>query len=222
MTWPRRTKQLLSTARRSTTAAAGGLGHARFEIHTNFTTPEPDLRLHPADLAARPAEPLRVLRALFRDPTACVPTGACLVTEQAAAKFAGLRRAFGARPRSRGAGRGPLPRSGAVLPVRQDAGLLPRGLMKRLVENLYTNPAASTRTGAVVSVMAREAGRSGRLDRLVRWRVVRDAPAIDLRRDEIRVIRDAASDWADVNRPSSAPCSSVGSTRTNAHTRRAL
>ncbi len=66
--------------------------------------------------------------------------------------------------------------------------------MKRLVENLYANPASfNSGLALLFEVMAREGGSFG--TDWIDWfdgGLFDDAPSVDLRADEIRVIRDAA------------------------------
>ncbi len=175
---------------------------ARFEIHANFTnTARQVYEFTLDDLAQRPAEPLRLLRALFSDPDSLRPDVVrTLVTELAAGKFAKLARTL----RERGI-EGPavahfLDRVLFCL-FAEDAGLLPSGLIKRLVENLYTNPAAfNAGLAHLFKVMARDGGTFG--TDWIEWfngGLFDDAPSIDLRADEIRVIRDASDlEWAEV------------------------
>ncbi len=175
---------------------------ARFEIHTNFTnTPNRIYAFTLTDLAERPAEPLRLLRALFGNPDSLRPDVVrAHVTEQAATKFAGLARSLRERSVEGPAVAHFLDRVLFAL-FAEDAGLLPRGLMKRLVENLYANPAGfNTGLARLFAVMAREGGTFGA--DWIEWfdgGLFDDAPSVDLRADEIRVIRDAADlDWANV------------------------
>jgi type II restriction/modification system DNA methylase subunit YeeA len=179
---------------------------ARFEIHTNFTnTPSRVYVFTLADLAERPAEPLRWLRALFDDPDSLRPDVVrATVTVQAADKFARLAQTM------RDPEREPVIEGPAVAHFldrvlfclyAEDAGLLPRGLMKQLADNLYDNPAGfNSGLARLFEVMAREGGTFGTA--WIDWfdgGLFDEAPSIDLRRDEIRVIRDAADlDWADV------------------------
>ena len=172
------------------------------EIHTAFTnTPARVYSFTLADLADRPAEPLRLLRALFGDPDSLRPDVVrALVTEQAAAKFAGLARSLRERGLDAPAVAHFLDRVLFCL-FAEDAELLPKGLMARLVENLYANPAAfNTGLAHLFGVMAREGGTFG--TDWIAWfdgGLFDDEPTIELRADEIRVIRDAADlDWADV------------------------
>ena len=175
---------------------------ARFEIHANFTSTAPRVYAFTlADLAERPTEPLRLLRALFGDPDSLRPDVVrALVTEKAAARFAKLARNLRERGIEAPAVAHFLDRVLFCL-FAEDAELLPSGLMKRLVENLYANPADfNIGLARLFEVMAREGGAFGADS--IEWfngGLFDDAPSIDLRADEIRVIRDAADlDWADV------------------------
>ena len=174
----------------------------RFEIHTNFTNTAPKVHVFTlADLAERPSEPLRLLRALFSDPDSLRPDLVReLVTQKAAAQFARLARSL----RERGI-EGPavahfLDRVLFCM-FAEDAGLLPRGLLTRLVENLYAKPEDfNTGLASLFDVMAHEGGTFG--TDWIDWfdgGLFDDAPSIPLRADEIRVIRDAAElEWASV------------------------
>jgi type II restriction/modification system DNA methylase subunit YeeA len=175
---------------------------ARFEIHANFTNSAPKVYSFTlTDLAERPAEPLRLLRALFDDPDSLRPDVVrTQVTELAAGKFAKLATNLRERGIQAPAVAHFLDRVLFCL-FAEDAGLLPSGLIKRLVENLYTNPAAfNTGLAHLFEVMAREGGTFG--TDWIEWfngGLFDDAPSIDLRADEIRVIRDAADlEWAEV------------------------
>ncbi|MBV9278986.1 MAG: class I SAM-dependent DNA methyltransferase [Chloroflexi bacterium] len=113
----------------------------RFEVHTNFTnTPTVVHSFDLADLARDPKEPLRVLRAVMRDPEALRPARTRReITEEAAREFAALASAV----RSRGY----EPQRVAhflnkllFCMFAEDAGLLPRGLLMRLAEGAGGEP----------------------------------------------------------------------------------
>ncbi len=116
---------------------------ARFEIHTNFTgTAKKVYRFTLQDLAEAPREPLRLLRAVMGNPEALRPTTTRQeITEEAAKQFAALA--------SELRGRGHDPHHVAHFLNKllfclfaEDAGLLPRELVKRLAENTRTDPPA--------------------------------------------------------------------------------
>lgn len=113
----------------------------RFEVHTNFTNTV--MTVHSftlADLAASPKEPLRVLRAVMQRPEELRPSRTREdITENVAREFAGLASALRAR--------GHDPQRVAHFLNKllfsmfaEDAGLLPRGLIKRLVEGAEGDP----------------------------------------------------------------------------------
>jgi len=113
----------------------------RFEVHTNFTgTAKQVHRFTLTDLAADPTEPLRILRAVFSDPEQLRPDVTPeQVTEEAARLFGTLAQALTAR--------GHAPRRVAhfldkllFVLFAEDAGLLPRGLMGRLLSGTGRDP----------------------------------------------------------------------------------
>lgn len=113
----------------------------RFEVHTNFTNTVTAVHSFTlADLAASPKEPLRVFRAVMQQPEELRPSRTRAdITEAVAREFAGLASAL----RSRGHD----PQRVAHFLNKllfsmfaEDAGLLPRGLLKRLVEGVAGNP----------------------------------------------------------------------------------
>ncbi len=115
----------------------------RFEIHTNFTgTAKNVYRFTLQDLAEAPREPLRILRAVMDNPEALRPTTTRQeITEEAAKQFAALAREL--------RDRGHDPHHVAHFLNKllfclfaEDAGLLPRELVKRLAENTRTDPPA--------------------------------------------------------------------------------
>lgn len=113
----------------------------RFEVHTNFTNTVTAVHSFTlADLTASPKEPLWVLRAVMQQPEELRPSRTREdITEAVAREFAGL--ASGLRSR------GDDPQRVAHFLNKllfsmfaEDAGLLPRGLLKRLVEGAEGHP----------------------------------------------------------------------------------
>lgn len=117
----------------------------RFEVHTNFTnTPTVVHAFTLRDLLEHPEEPLRVLRAVMAEPDALRPGKTREeLTSEAAEQFASLALAL----RSRGHD----PQRVAhflnkllFCMFAQDAGVLPAGLLERLVEGARGNVAVFT------------------------------------------------------------------------------
>ena len=113
----------------------------RFVVRTNFTnTVRRDYAFTLKDLRDRPAEPLRILRALFENPDELRPTRTREeLTEEAAGAFAGLAQEL------RGAGHDPLRVAHFLNKLLfvlfgEDAGLLPRGIIQGLAKNLRGQP----------------------------------------------------------------------------------
>ena len=115
----------------------------RFEVHTNFTNTATQIhRFNLSQLAKSPAEPLRVLRAVMGDPNALRPTiTRQQITEDAARQFADLAQAL--------RGRGFDPHRVAHFLNKlvfsmfaEDAGLLPKDIVKRIAEGTRHDPAA--------------------------------------------------------------------------------
>lgn len=115
----------------------------RFEIHTNFTGTAK--RVHYFDLAqlsTDPTEPLRLLRAVMGNPNALRPTTTRhQIAEEAARQFAALAQAL--------RGRGNDPHRVAhflnkliFVMFAEDAGLLPKDIVKRIAEGTGSDKAA--------------------------------------------------------------------------------
>ena len=107
----------------------------RFEVHTNFTDTRKEIyRFALADLRDEPAEPLRILRAVMRDPQALRPGQTReQITEQAATRFAALAGSLQQR------GHDPQAVAHFLNKIlfcffAEDVGLLPRGLLQKLVQ----------------------------------------------------------------------------------------
>ena len=173
----------------------------RFEIHTNFTnTKREEHTFSLADLRDNPAEPLRLLRAVMQDPESLRPGPTREeVTRQAASGFAEL--AF--RLRSRG----DEPERVAHFLNRilfcffaEDVGLLPRGLLARLIEGARSRSAVLEKglsnlfdqmsSGGMFGADAIEWFDGGLFD---------DPEVLPLHRDEIGTIAAASKlDWSQI------------------------
>ncbi|CAN5533692.1 hypothetical protein BH24CHL9_BH24CHL9_13000 [soil metagenome] len=151
----------------------------RFEIHTNFTGTVSDVfRFTLDDLASEPAEPLRVLRALFSDPEALRPTRTPAdLTEDAANQFARLALALRGRSHDPQAVAHFLDRLLFCL-FAEDAGPIPKGLVERLTRATGRDPAAFSRQlGELFGLMSRPGGGHFGVERIewfdggpLRWR----------------------------------------------------
>jgi type II restriction/modification system DNA methylase subunit YeeA len=174
----------------------------RFEVHTNFTgTAKKVYRFTLADLASAPQGPLRVLRAVMQNPESLRPTTTrAEITEEAARQFAGLAQAL--------RGRGHEPHQVAHFLNKilfclfaEDAGLLPRELVKRLAENTRNDPGAfAAGLSDLFGKMSTAGGLFG--TERVQWfngGLFDGADVLPMESGEIDVIRTvAALDWAEV------------------------
>ena len=170
------------------------------EIHTNFTNTKAEtFSFDLDDLARHPAEPLRLLRALFSDPFALSPhTSPEVLTERAAERFAALASAL------RDRGHDPVKVAHFLDRLvfcffAEDAGLLPAGLIGRLAETTRGRPAEFAASLAdLFGTMAHGGGMFGteRID----WfdgGLFEDAEALELTPDEIGgLIVVGRLDWA--------------------------
>ncbi len=114
----------------------------RIEVRTNFTSLSPKLyTVTLDDLAAPdPSEPLRILRAVFTEPEALRPTfDRAELTEEAARRFAELAGALHARGHEPQAVAHFLDKLLFCL-FAEDTGLLPKGLLSRLVDATRSKP----------------------------------------------------------------------------------
>ncbi len=174
----------------------------RFEVHTNFTaTPVVVHAFTLRDLLDKPEEPLRVLRAVMQQPEELRPGKTREeLTAQAAEQFASL--AFALR------GRGHDPQRVAhflnkvlFCMFAQDAGVLPAGLLERLVDGAQHNPDVFTLgLRDLFAKMADHGGLFGveRID----WfdgGLFDDADVLPLTATEIRLVeRVSKLDWSQV------------------------
>jgi hypothetical protein len=175
----------------------------RFEVHTNFTGTAKKVHAFTLDdLTSAPAEPLRILRALFGNPEALRPTVTRQeLTEEAAREFAALAIAL--------RGRGHAPQAVAhfldqllFCMFAEDAGLLPRGIIERLTEATRADPDGFTEQLGVL--FARMASRTGGYfgSERIEWfngSLFDGSPAIPLAASEVDIIRRVAKlDWAEI------------------------
>ena len=174
----------------------------RFEIHTNFTNTKKVVHSFTlTDLSENPGEPLRILRAVMSNAFALKPEETpAQITEQAAARFARLAASLQAR--------GHDPERVAHFLNRvlfcffaQDSGLLPRGLVTRLVANTTSQPDQFT-TGlkSLFGLMSTKGGLYGteRID----WfngGLFDGDDVLDFTIDDLKVVKDvSALDWSQV------------------------
>ncbi len=174
----------------------------RFEVHTNFTGTAPAVhRFTLADLAADPAEPLRILRAVFTGPEALRPTRVREdLTERAAQQFAGLAAALRSRDHDPHAVAHFLDRLVFVM-FAEDVGLLPKGLLQRLADATRGNPSAFTAQLAdLFGKMAQRGGYFG-VER-IEWfngGLFDDSSVLTLVASEIETVRQVSRlDWSQV------------------------
>lgn len=174
----------------------------RFEVHTNFTGTKTNVHAFALkDLISAPKEPLRVLNAVMRDPGRLRPSATReQVTEEAAAAFAELAKSIEAR------GHEPLKVAHFLNRLlfclfAEDIGLLPRGVVTRLIETTRRNPKDFVaQLGDLFAKMAEKGGFFGseRID----WfngGLFNDAEVIPLQVAEMGVLQTASKlDWSSV------------------------
>ncbi len=175
----------------------------RFIIRTNFTsTVRQDYSFTLEDLRDHPAEPLRILRALFENPEALRPSQTReTLTEKAAGAFAALAQQLG------DAGYDPqrvahfLNKLLFVM-FAEDASLLPAKMLPQLGANLRTQPAAYTsQLAELFHLMSTEPGGAfGVLP--IQWfngGLFDGSDVLPLTTDQIDVItRVALLDWSQI------------------------
>ncbi len=175
----------------------------RFEVHTNFTGTRKEV--HRFDLEAlrdAPGPPLRVLRALMRDPDALRPNvSRAQITEQAAARFAELAGRLHARGHDSLDVAKFLNRLLFCL-FAEDARLLPPRLVSRILEGARGRPERATeRLRALFANMAREGGGYFGSEE-IQWfngGLFADDRALPLTVDDLVLLRTVADmDWIDV------------------------
>jgi hypothetical protein len=114
----------------------------RFEVRTNWTnTPTRLYEFNLADIATNPAEPLRVLRALMTDPEELHPReDATALTADAARRFANLAVSLRSRHEDPLRVARFLDKLLFCLFAEDTAGVLPRGLVSRLLTRFGSDP----------------------------------------------------------------------------------
>ncbi len=135
----------------------------RFEVHTNYTGTKKTVHSFTLDaMRTAAAEPLRVLRAVLTDPRALRPDETPeQVTEEAARKFADLA------GRLQGRGHDPLAVAHFLNRLlfclfSEDVGLLPRGIVSRVVSARYPDDATfASQLRTLFGLMARRGGYFG-------------------------------------------------------------
>ena len=175
----------------------------RFEIHTQFPgTVSTVLRFDLDDLARSPAEPLRILRALFSEPEALRPAVTRRqLTEAAAEPFAHLAISLRERGHEAQAVAHFLDRLLFCL-FAEDAGLLPGGLVERLADATRRDPVAfSEGLSELFARMSRRGGGLFGVER-IEWfngSLFDGAEVIPLSAPEVEtVLRVARLDWAEI------------------------
>lgn len=174
----------------------------RIEVHTNFTNTVKQVHhIDLAQLATDPREPLRVLRAVMGDPEALRPAKTPdEITQEAAKQFAAL--AISIR------GRGHDPQLVAhflnkllFTMFAEDAGLLPSGLLRRLIDGAQNDPVSfASGLSELFGKMSEHGGLFG-TDR-IEWfnGGLFDGPqVIELEKDEIKTLQTVSKlDWSQV------------------------
>ncbi len=174
----------------------------RFEVHTNFTgTKKAAYSFSLKDLRDKPEEPLRVLRALFKEPYSLKPAETrAKVTEDAAARFVELA----GRLQSRGID----PQKVAHFLNQllfcffaEDVGLLPRNVLSRLVENTQLFPKFfPAQLAELFRKMAKEGGFFGA--ERIEWfngGLFAEHDVLPLDREDLKVVLEASKlDWSSI------------------------
>ncbi len=174
----------------------------RFEVHTNFTgTTKRIHRFTLADLAAKPEEPLRVLRAVMTNPEALRPTTTReQLTAEAAERFAALAKTL--------RDRGHDPHRVAhflnkllFCMFAQDVALLPAGLIERLAGSTGKSPEDfSAGLRDLFGKMAKAGGLFG-VER-IEWfngGLFDGDDVLPLAREDIEMVRQVSKlDWSDI------------------------
>ena len=172
---------------------------ARTEIHTNFTGTRKEVHVLPLADLDKP-ENLDKLRRVFTDPESFKPTlTTATITEEAAAQFAHV--AAGLRDRGHDAHEAAhfLMKSMFCL-FAEDVGLLPPGIMKRLLRRDQYQPEKLTPRLTELFRVMRTGGDFG-TDEIAYFNggLFDDAPALELRAGEVGAMLAAAEhDWGAV------------------------
>jgi hypothetical protein len=175
----------------------------RFEVRTNFTATMTELHAFDLDdFTSAATEPMRVLRAVLQEPEALRPKQTrAQVTEEAAARFADLATKLQAR--------GHEPQVVAHFLNRllfcffaEDIGVLPRGLLPRLIEATRTTPNKFTeQLGALFAVLTSKGKGYFGTDK-VQWingGLFDNANVLPLESDDLSILLSAAKlDWSNI------------------------
>ena len=177
----------------------------RFEIHTNFTgTAKHVYRFTLDDLAAHPAEPLRVLRAAFLEPERLRPTVTRQeLTEEAAKQFAKLALSLRDRGNDAQAVAHFLDKLLFCLFAEDtQPGLLPKELIGRLAARMKSDPLVfSTQLGELFGRMSQQGGGYFGAEK-IEWfngDLFDGAAVISMETTEIEVLRTVSLlDWSEI------------------------
>jgi type II restriction/modification system DNA methylase subunit YeeA len=174
----------------------------RFEVHTNFTNTVKQVHsFELSDLATEPKEPLRVLRAVMGNPEALRPTQTPEeITREAAKQYAALAISIQER--------GHDPHLAAhflnkllFAMFAEDAGLLPPGLLRRLIDATKNDPPAFANGLSELFGRMSDSGGLFGTDR-IEWfnGGLFDGPqVIELTTDEVKTLQSVAKlDWSQV------------------------
>jgi type II restriction/modification system DNA methylase subunit YeeA len=174
----------------------------RFQVHTNFTgTKKTIYPFTLDDLRDAPAEPLRILRSVMSDPTALRPDQTAeQVTQEAASRFAELA----GRLQSRG--HQPLVVAHFLNRLlfclfAEDIGLLPRGVLTRIIEGTRREPQQFTAMlKELFGKMAKDGGFFGA--ERIEWfngGLFEDDAVLPLETEDLTALGEAATlDWSSV------------------------
>lgn len=175
----------------------------RFEVHTNFTSTAKKVHkfdLH--DIKTKPERPLRILRALMREPEQLKPTASrAQITEDAAAHFAELAERLRKRKHDAMDVARFLNRILFCF-FAQNSELLPKSIISRILEGAKRDPhTTSEQFRELFARMARKGG--GHFGpEYIQWfngGLFEDENVLPLRAEDVRVIEDAAGlDWSNV------------------------
>jgi type II restriction/modification system DNA methylase subunit YeeA len=174
----------------------------RFEVHTNFTdTAKKVHRFDLEDLAKDPAEPLAILRAVMGNPEGLRPTTTRHeITEEAARQFAALAQAL--RERGHDPHRVAHFLNKLLFAMfAEDAGLLPKDIVRRVAEGTAKDPAAFAAALAdLFGKMSKAGGLFG--PERIQWfngGLFDGADVLPMESDEIEVVRKVSElDWSEV------------------------
>ncbi|MCI0588410.1 MAG: class I SAM-dependent DNA methyltransferase [Planctomycetes bacterium] len=174
----------------------------RFEVHTNFTgTAKRVYHFELGDLVKDPAEPVRILRGVMEEPESLRPTATRHeITEEAARQFAALAQTL--RDRGHDSRRVAHFLDKLLFTMfAEDARLLPKAIVKRLVEGTRSDPRAfAAGLTNLFGKMSKAGGLFGAEP--IQWfdGGLFDAPdVLPMEAEEIEVVRRVSElDWSEV------------------------